>query len=593
MHQNQPKVSMRHLHLYAHLLLAEAKKNGKSVRLEWANIPTASIGPDPLNPAGLVLRLSRMAAVGSEEDATLLRALISHEIVCHGHHTDFTAVPPNDLVGQLANVLEDPRGELLGAIKYPGSKKVIREGIEILVDRKIFQGPQGASDTPPSILLGWLVTELRSELLGQGCLSQFAMDFRAQAIKHFGTKLTGKVKAVAWQGATARDTEGGIQAAVQILELLKLAAEESGSPTENGGQDSGSSQDNQDADTSPGPGSVPDSSGDGSEPGGFEPSGTDLADAVNAVLNASPDALGNYGKGLEDVLCEANEAIQQAQQSPIGSLTAELNELSAPSTGGSPENRSQLRAAARATASALTLRMQDLLEAFATATRRTSSTGRLKSSRVWRVPLGDMQVFRSKSRSEELDTCLYMLVDESGSMNEQFDTVASVCHQSPAAQATEPSTKLERKDAAGRVAVAAGDVLDGADIPFGLATYNESVREWQSFEGDWSSTLQRYQPDSSGSTNTHLAVVWALKKFIERSETRKVLTVVTDGDPGNSDVLEAALREAAQFGVEVRFVLISGEHVSKYQRLSAAYGVANNARELAAAVFSSLEAAIS
>ncbi|WP_225934851.1 hypothetical protein [Cupriavidus sp. EM10] len=39
MDQKQPRVSMRHLHLYAHLLLAEAKQNGKSVRLEWANIP--------------------------------------------------------------------------------------------------------------------------------------------------------------------------------------------------------------------------------------------------------------------------------------------------------------------------------------------------------------------------------------------------------------------------------------------------------------------------------------------------------------------------------------------------------------------------
>ena len=246
MDQTQPRVSMRHLHLYAHLLLAEAKQNGKSVRLEWANIPTASIGPDPANPGGLVLRLSQMAAVGTEEDATLLRALISHEIVCHGHHTDFTVVPPSNLAGQLANILEDPRGELLGAKKFPGSKKVIREGIEILVDRKVFQGPQDSSDTPAAVLAGWLVTELRSELLDQDCLRQFATDFRARAIKHFGTKLTGQVKAVALQGATARDTQGAIQASIRILELLKLAADNK--PDSQGGeQQSGSPQDNQDA----------------------------------------------------------------------------------------------------------------------------------------------------------------------------------------------------------------------------------------------------------------------------------------------------------------------------------------------------------
>ena len=595
MDQTQPRVSMRHLHLYAHLLLAEAKQNGKSVRLEWANIPTASIGPDPANPGGLVLRLSQMAAVGTEEDATLLRALISHEFVCHGHHTDFTVVPPSNLAGQLANILEDPRGELLGAKKFPGSKKVIREGIEILVDRKVFQGPQDSSDTPAAVLAGWLVTELRSELLDQDCLRQFATDFRARAIKHFGTKLTGQVKAVALQGATARDTQGAIQASIRILELLKLAADNK--PDSQGGeQQSGSPQDNQDAGDPSGQTSGQQDSEDGSEPGGYEPSHNELAEAVNAVLTASPGDLGSYGKGLEEVLSEANEAIQEAQSAGGSSHTSELNEHSAPANGGSLENRSRLRSAARTTASALSLRLQDLLEAFAAATRRSCSSGKLRSNRVWRVPLGDTQVFRHKTRHDELDTCVYLLGDESGSMDEPFDSeraphLHAAAHK-PSAQDQIQAHKVDRKDAAGRVIVAAGEVLDGADIPFDLATYSESVREWKGFEGDWSSTLQRFRPEATGSTNTHLAVVWALRKFIGRSEARKVLTVVTDGDPGDRDILEAALREAAQFGVEVRFVLIGAEHVAKFHGLSATYGVANNVRELATAVFSSLEAAI-
>ncbi|WP_225934852.1 hypothetical protein [Cupriavidus sp. EM10] len=237
-----------------------------------------------------------MAAVGSEEDATLLRALISHEIVCHGHHTDFTVVPPSNLAGQLTNILEDPRGEILGAMKFPGSKKVIRKGIELLVDRKIFQGPQDDSDTPAAVLAGWLVTELRSELLDQECLRQFATAFRARAIKHFGTKLTGQVKAVALQGATARDTQGAIQASIRILDLLKLAADNK-PDSQCGEQQSNSPQDDQDAGDPAEQTSARNDSGNGSEPGGYEPSNNELAEAVNAVLGAGPDEMGTYGRG--------------------------------------------------------------------------------------------------------------------------------------------------------------------------------------------------------------------------------------------------------------------------------------------------------
>jgi hypothetical protein len=148
--QKFSKPSMRHLYLYTHLLLQEANKQGRRVRLEWAQIATASIGPDPTSKADLVLRLPHMASVGTEEDARLLRALIPHEILCHGHHTDFTVVPDPCIGGVLENVLEDPRGELRSLKPFPGSAKVIREGIEILVDREVFKGLSPECDEHPA-----------------------------------------------------------------------------------------------------------------------------------------------------------------------------------------------------------------------------------------------------------------------------------------------------------------------------------------------------------------------------------------------------------------------------------------------------------
>ncbi|SMP72631.1 VWA domain-containing protein [Noviherbaspirillum suwonense] len=634
------KTSMRHLYLYTYLLLDEVKRAGRPIRIEWSNMPTASIGPDPQNDKGLVMKLSNMAATGTEEDAILLRALVAHEILCHGNNTDFGVKLPPGLAGRLTNPLEDARGELLASKSYGGSKKVIREGIEILTQRGIFKGPDADASTlhPAEILFGWLVTELRSELLGQKCLEGFSVAYRKLAIQTFGTKLTAQVKAEALKAAHAADTQGAANASQRIVELLELAAKEppppppqdgtgqgdgddqanasdqdqpgnqgdqdqgdqdqtgdQGDPDEQNGQDdqgdggdqdgpgdqgnAGNSGDQDAGDGSTGNMSADDTSGatgqNGGNPGSgsavYEPSYDDLQQAIADVLDSTDADAGNYGKGLEDVLCEGNEAMQQASG---GSHTNEMREVDAPNNVRPPEHRAQLRSAARSTAATLALKMEELLEAHSMVQRSSSTEGRLRPNKVARVATGDLRVFQKKSRSEELDTCLYFLNDESASMGETFGNIT-------------------RREAAGRVAVAAGEVCDNASIPFGLASYSTSVREWQPMDGDWAKTLNLFTAAARDCTNTHLAVVWALKRLMDRKESRKILCVTTDGDPGDLNVLEAAIQEAKRFGVEVRFVLIDKEYEHYYRGLSAAFGVATNPHQLAEAVFGSLEAAFS
>lgn len=604
------KVSMRHLYLYTYLLLEEAKKQGRPVRLEWADIGTASIGCDPRNPKGLLMRLSRMAATGSEEDATLLRALIAHEILVHGNHTDFSVDVKRGIEGVVGNILEDQK-EKMAQERFPGSKKVIREGLEILVAKGLYGPPKEGKETPASILSGWLVTELRSEYLGQQCLSDFSTEFRKLAIQTFGTKLTGKVKMEALRGAQARTTTEAQESAARIVELLQMAAKEQedqhkdprSTDSESGQPDPQEGQADASSGEDPGESNSGTSSNVGGEPGadgssqqgdslcngstsngsqqngtttgsdeGFEPSGDDLIRAIGDVLNATPDQVGNYGKPLEQVLGEGNEAIQQAEYQR-GNHTNEMEEVTVPDNP-SETNRSELRAGAKALASQLSLRMEELLEASSMVERAKSCEGRLKTNRVWRAALGDMKVFQRRHRDAELDTCMYFLKDESLSMAEAFGD-------------------LSRTQAAGRVLTAAAEVLDRAEIPFGISSYNTVVREWQEIGGDWSQTALSYRDESRSCTNTHLAVVWAIRKFISCPQARKILTVITDGDPGDNEVLEAALREASAFGVEVRFVLIGSGEASFYQGISASFGVAETPAELAQAVFGSLEALVS
>jgi hypothetical protein len=266
-----------------------------------------------------------------------------------------------------------------------------------------------------------------------------------------------------------------------------------------------------------------------------------------------------------------------------------MPEIRMPKTKGNPANRAVLRTDAQATAATLALKMEELLEAMSMVLRAKSYDGKLWVNRAYRSLLGDLQVFQKRTRQREIDTCVYVIGDESGSMASDFDR----CGGTRGHGSSRAPCVVKRKEALGRVAVAVGDVLDRADVPFGFATYDTSVREWKAFEDDWSEMLTRYTPCAHGNTNTHLAVVWALQKFIERNEARKLLLVVTDGDPGDRVVLEAAIREAANYGVEVRFVLIGARQEALYKGISVPCGVANSAKELASSVFGALEAVVS
>ncbi|ESW38307.1 VWA domain-containing protein [Pseudomonas asiatica] len=558
-------VSMRHIYLYTHLLIAEANKAGRRVRIIWGNIKTASIGPDHQESGGLLLTLPLTAAMGTEEDLELINGLLDHEILCHGLHTDFSVVMKPDISGTLLNVLEDPRGELLAKPRFRGANTNIHNALKILKKRGIFHGPVAGQETPQSILVAWLVTELRSELLEQTCLQEFSLAYRALAVATFGAALVDQVKAIAVKGCNAPDTQGANKAANEIVDLLKLT------------------KDQQTAAPEQGPGSPSDTQGEPGSPGQTEGKGQpgDISDALNQVLSASQSDCGSYAKGLEDIICSSLPGVNQNRAGGYQpDLSNEMQEMSLSKSGGSFENRRLLRAGAQKTAAMLSATFEQFIEAITQNEVLTTNEGRLNTRKLWRYAVGDDQIFTKRKQAEEIDTCFYLLGDESSSMRSRLG---------PEPEKGKDDNRITAQEACNRVSVAVGEVLNNTSIPVGIATYNTVIREWHAFEDSWASTLQRYMPTPKGQTKTHLAVVWALKKLIDRPEARRILIVITDGDPGNSDMLRSAVDEAALMGIEVRFVLIGDEHYNLFQDAGMACGVAKTDNDLATAVFAALK----
>ncbi|MBX8592014.1 hypothetical protein K5D56_21850, partial [Pseudomonas cichorii] len=471
------KLSMRHLYLYTHMLIAEANRAGRKVRIVWAHINTASIGPDSAIPGGLVMKLPKMAALGTEEDVVLIDGLISHEIICHGLHTDFSVPMKPGIAGDLFNILEDPRGELLGKSKYPGANQKIHAAIRILKAKGVFRGPDIAQETPPSILASWLVTELRSELLKQDCLSEFSKAYRALAVDTFGSDIVCQVKQIALEGCHAVDSQGASDAADRILALLKLAKDNT---TEK-----------------PKSSTNPEAS----------PSKDDLSSTIDQVLNASSNELGPYGKGLEEIISANNNARSKSGGGYQPDNAHEMQELSQSKTGGSIQNRTQLRAGAQKTAAMLSLTFEDMIETVTKSETRRTTEGKLNTRALWRYPLGEEKLFTKTTEGESIDTCFYLLGDESSSMSSKFG---------PEPTESSEDNRITAHEACKRVSVAVGEVLNNLSIPVGIATYNSVVREWHGFEENWATTLQRFAPTPKNGTSTHLAVVWALKKLIDR-----------------------------------------------------------------------------
>jgi hypothetical protein len=387
------KISMRHLYLYTHMLIAQANENGRKVRIVWDHISTASIGPDPTTAGGLVMTLPKMAALGTEEDIVLIEGLISHEIVCHGLHTDFSVPLKQGISGDLFNILEDPRGELLGIPKYAGANQKIHAALRILTAKGVFRGPDLTRETPPSILASWLVTELRSELLKQDCLSEFAKDYRALAISTFGADLVGQVKQIALDGCLAKDSQGASDAADRIVALLKLA------------------KDNPAANPKPNANTNPSGSGDGKpspseangQGGSQSPAQGDLSNAIDQILNATSKDLGPFGKGLEEILSASTGAFSKSGGGYQPDNANEMQELSLSKLGGSIENRAKLRAGAQKTAAMLSLTFEDMIETVTKSETRRTTEGKLNTRSLWRYPLGEEKLFTKTIEGESID----------------------------------------------------------------------------------------------------------------------------------------------------------------------------------------------
>ena len=595
---------------------------------------------------GKKIFLPLISDLGNDDHVALIEGLLDHEAM-HVRFTDFSVKlgAHGPVVATLTNLFEDVWGEREQAVVYPGCARNIRKSMQVMIEMGLYKGPDAdiSNEAPASILVNWLINGLLARWYGLDELQVFTDQYRVHVDALLGKDLVDEVWTIACKVDGISSTQGSQKLALSIVNLLKKRAKEQpeqgqpeqgqpeqgqpeqvqpqqgqpqqgqpqqgqpqqGQPQQGQPQQDQSQQDQSQQDQSqqgqPQQGqpqqdqSEQDQSKQG-QPGNVPASPS----ALESILSASADqiAAGDMGTRICAALASEKKG-GRASNIDAADLAVEMSG----SAGGQMirlrprqkvdtvlDERSRLRQEAAFTASRpiavrLGNRLEDVLQARTDSVVLHKRSGRkLSSRRTPGIALGKLDVFRNEEEGLELDTAVSLLVDASGSMSDNFEGYRT--------GATDEGSRIVSALA---VSIAASLALDKHSIPFEVACFGQFFVPQKSFDEPFRTLKTTYLAEYLGGTLTGCAVAKATTSLLSRPESRKVLVVITDGDPDNERTSAAMINECRMLGVEIALVFIGNDGVffeDMLKKLDFKVSRATDASNLAKQFFEAVESCI-
>ena len=209
------------------------------------------------------------------------------------------------------------------------------------------------------------------------------------------------------------------------------------------------------------------------------------------------------------------------------------------------------------TSNRIVSKLQGLVQA---SRRRTGKVGRkgrsINSSRLTRILSGDTRIFNSKSDRREPNTAVHLLVDMSGSMTNDVVDHKSGCVRT-------------YSDVAQRAAVAIGlalEVIPGvspAITAFGSCLTNP-VRSIIKHGESVKRQPEKLAVSHGGFTPLAEAMWYAAFELSKVREDRKMVVVITDGEPDCSLSFRESIEMCEQRGVEMVGIGIVNPSIKHY-----------------------------
>jgi len=495
----------------------------------------------------------------------------------HINDTDFDIWPEEKLLAKVANWFEDVRIEARQMRRFLGARLRLASLVHCLVEDGFFVAPS-SNDSTAQRISSYILYRLRSEVLGQKALDDYAKKAESLVREAIPASAVARLSVMMFRIEDATTTQDSIDLANSVLDMLKeeqekadedsqpKAGQNSGQQQQPGGADEGQgnapqtqdpanndaaeppAQNNAqggaqqaDADADEGQGSAPQSSSSGEDGnasnGGSSPApqkgvgpgatGEDLAgkaENLKRVLNGE-DSAGHQdlGRMLEQVL---NQMHEQNRATTVEIPPAELYR-------GSIGDAAQIVGRIGDATKALKRRVTNLLEGIDREKRyNTSSGSRLDTSRMMRVATGNTKVFLKRIEGVTMNTAVQILIDRSGSM----ELGKRIVIASEAALAL--SCALEGVKGLKSSAVA---------FPMRVGSNDNGVAILSEFGERAAHAASRFAAlTANGFTPMAEALLWAGCRLANRKEDRKILLVVTDGQPEMEGELSSVSRAKAR-----------------------------------------------
>ncbi|MCX7214220.1 MAG: VWA domain-containing protein [Burkholderiales bacterium] len=575
---------------------------------------------------GKKIYLPLISDLGNDDHVALIEGLLDHEAM-HVRFTDFSVKlgTYGPIVATLTNLFEDVWGEREQAVVYPGCARNIRKSMQVMIEMGLYKGPDAdiSNEAPASILVNWLINGLLARWYGLDELQVFTAQYRVHVDAVLGKDLADEIWTIACKVDGISSTKESQKLALSIVNLLKKKAKEQpeqgqpqqGQPQQGqpqqGQPQQGQSQQNQSqrgqsqqGQSQQGQSQQGQSEQDQSEQGqsaqGQPSDAPSSPSALESILSATADqiAAGDMGTRICAALASEKKGGRASNIDP-----AELAVEMSGSAGGQMirlrprqkvdtalDERSRLRQEAAFTASRpiavrLGNRLEDVLQARTDSVVLHKRSGRkLSSRRTPGIALGKLDVFRNEEEGLELDTAVSLLVDASGSMSDNFEGYRT--------GATDEGSRIVSALA---VSIAASLALDKHSIPFEVACFGQFFVPQKLFDEPFRTLKTTYLAEYLGGTLTGCAVAKATTSLLSRPESRKVLVVITDGDPDNERTSAAMINECRMLGVEIALVFIGNDGVffeDMLKKLDFKVSRATDASNLAKQFFEAVESCI-
>ncbi|RSE57661.1 VWA domain-containing protein [Alcaligenes faecalis] len=532
---------------------------------------------------------------------------LTHE-AAHVRLTDFDVIPSSELHHHLTNTLEDCRIERWMIQEYPGTIHTLDAVANYMAEKGQYGDP--TSENLPSEVLGayclyWLqgygvgqtvlqakadrAGKVLSAMLPAGVVlklevmlrhavnlqsTQEASDLAASIISMLEEE---QQKAQNSPSASLQDSQQGQQADQQQCGSGDDASSEghvqnqSSDSDSDQGQDgqqntqSGSNAGDESSDTRADGQSGQQANGRASAQQGAGSAGQDKADALRQILRANQDQLPEAAQSaLKRELGDAAHA-----QGDMSYQTIRQAETLPASASGN-----DLLSSVKANSNRIRQQLFGLVQAQNRSARQTVRTGkRFDHNRIARVVSGDSRVFVRSKQKRNPNTAVHLLVDSSSSMNRSCgvgQTMMDVARDGALALAL----SLEAITGVNPAVTFFGG--SGNRKLFSAVKHGQRVL----------ANAGRFIKAASGTTPMAEALWYAAYEMTKVHEERKLIIIVTDGEPSSPAAVQAITNLCERSDVEIIGIGIGTKAVTKFfQRCI----VINDATELRGTLFGLME----